>query len=49
MLILLLQAHTVGHDPDLMRVEMIRNSPGKDVNLHAVRVETARYGFYIQI
>ena len=34
-----------GHEPDLVRVKMGRNSPGIGSNLHTVRVETARYGF----
>ena len=34
-----------GHEPDLVRVKIGRNSPGIDSNLHTVRVETARYGF----
>jgi hypothetical protein len=38
-----------GHEPDLMQVKMGENYPGIDVNLHTVRVETARYGFCIRI
>jgi hypothetical protein len=38
-----------GHKPDLMQVKMSRNSPGKDGTLHTVRIETARYSFYIRI
>ena len=38
-----------GHEPNLVRVKMGRNSPGIDSNLHTVRVETARYGFCIRI
>jgi hypothetical protein len=38
-----------GHEPDLMRVKMWRNSPGIDRNLHTVRVETAKYSFCIRI
>jgi hypothetical protein len=37
-----------GHEPDLMQVKMGENFPGIDVNLHTVRVETAR-GFCIRI
>jgi hypothetical protein len=43
----MLQCTQPGQEPDLMHVKMSRNSPGINGNLHTVRVETARYGFYI--
>jgi hypothetical protein len=43
-------SHThTGHEPDLRQVKMGGNSPEIDGNLHKVRIETARYGFCIQM
>ena len=47
---LLCYSHTQpDHEMDLLRVKMGWNSPGIYGNLNAVRVETARYGFYTSV